>query len=420
MKKRFLLTLTIAFNFICYSQIEFEKGYYIDNVNQKINCLIKNEDWNNNPSTFKYKLSENSEIKVANIKYVKEFGDNSKTFKYIRNRVNIDRSSENIGNLSSVRKPFFKEEELFLKVLIEGKKSLYQYYERGLRRFFYNKNEKEIAQLIFKSFKRKRDIQLNKEYDYTDTNTKIAQNNQYKQQLLSYLKCNLITTKMLENLTYTKNDLIKIYKDYYKCNNVAYSNYTSKGNKGSFNLNIRPRFNLSSLSIDNLSSFVKYNNSSVGFGAEAEFILPFNKNKWAIAIEPVFQKYKETEESLVPGFTPTSQLRTQVDDIDYTSIEVHTSIRHYLFLNKNSKFFINTSFVIDFPLNLSIKRTGPSLSNFEDSALTTNFGLGIGYKFRDRYSLEIKSQFERDITVSSFSTFTDYKTLSVIFGYTIF
>ena len=52
----FLVFPILATN--CCAQISFEKGYYIDNSNQKVDCLIKNVDWKNNPTSFEYKLSD--------------------------------------------------------------------------------------------------------------------------------------------------------------------------------------------------------------------------------------------------------------------------------------------------------------------------------------------------------------------------
>lgn len=126
MKKRILFLLITISTLNSYSQVSFEKGYYIDNTNQKINCLIKNVDWKNNPTEFEYKLAENSEPKKTTIKTIKEFGIDNIS-KYVRSTVNIDRSSESINNLSNDKNPIFKEEELFLKVLVEGKATLYQY-----------------------------------------------------------------------------------------------------------------------------------------------------------------------------------------------------------------------------------------------------------------------------------------------------
>ena len=59
MKKKLFFLLTIILSLNSYSQVSFEKGYHIDNNDQKISCLIKNLDWKNNPTKFEFKLSEN-------------------------------------------------------------------------------------------------------------------------------------------------------------------------------------------------------------------------------------------------------------------------------------------------------------------------------------------------------------------------
>jgi hypothetical protein len=54
MKKLFLLIILTQISLNCYSQINFEKGYFYNNENKKIECLIKNNDWLNNPTQIKY------------------------------------------------------------------------------------------------------------------------------------------------------------------------------------------------------------------------------------------------------------------------------------------------------------------------------------------------------------------------------
>ena len=158
----------------CYSQISFENGYFIDNDNQKINCLIKNLDWENNPTKFKYKLSENSELNIKTIKSVKEFGIPN-TLKYVRSLVKIDRSSNKIDELDNQRKAVFQKEELFLRVLVEGKSTLYGYVDGSLISYFYSIGKSNIEQLVFKS--------------YTTPESKIRTNNRFRNQLWNNLKC---------------------------------------------------------------------------------------------------------------------------------------------------------------------------------------------------------------------------------------
>ncbi|MEE9364305.1 MAG: tRNA modification GTPase [Cellulophaga sp.] len=421
MKKQLLFLLTIIFSLNCFSQISYEKGYYITNTNQKINCLIKNIDWNNNPTEFKYKLSENSEPKKAVIKSVKEFGVDNIS-KYIRSIVNIDRSRENINYLSNGKKPIFKEEELFLKVLVEGNSNLYEYVEGNLVRYFYNIENSIIEQLIFKKYNiimyyAGKDSRLKQQY----TNN-IGENNRFRQQLWSDLKCSNFKISKFKSIEYKKNDLIRLFVEYNKCNNQEYINYEEKQKGEFFNLTIRPRINNSSLtmqnSFSNLRNFDFGNKTGFGFGLEAEFILPFNKNKWAIIIEPTYQSFKSKKINNVSNIFGGKLIAK----VDYSSIEVPLSLRHYFFLSKNSKVFLNASFIFDFSSNSSFEITRDDGTNFSALEIATrkNFAIGIGYKQNDRYSLEIRYQTSRKILMAHSLWGSDYKTLSIIFGYSLF
>jgi hypothetical protein len=283
-KKQIIFLSTLFLSLNCFSQITFDDGYFINNTNQKIFCLIKNVDWKNNPIEFEYKLSENGEPKKAYLNSVKEFGI-ANFSKYIRNNVNIDRSSNDINDLSSVKNPIFKEEQLFLEVLVEGKFTLYQYVDGSLKRYFYNEDNADVEQLIFKRYK--------------NPENKIGTNNRFRQQLWNDLKCSEFKKSKYENLDYRKSEFVSFFVAYNKCNNEDYVNYEEKENRDLFNLTFRPRLNSSFLTIQNTVSNAKNynfeNEISFGFGIEAEFILPFNKNKWAIIIEPTYQRFKSEE-----------------------------------------------------------------------------------------------------------------------------
>jgi len=314
MKKQIFLFVITILSFNCYSQISFEKGYYINNSNQKITCLIKNIDWKNNPTEFKYRLSENGEIQNATIQNVKEFGFFN-TSKYIRQTVDIDKSSDLLKNLSKEKTPVFEEEELFLKILVEGKANLYEYSESNMLRYFYKTENSEIKQLVHKSYR----IQ-----DY------ILKNNQFRQQLWNDLKCPNMKIRRVENIDYKKNDLIKFFTNYSKCNDDDLNFVEQKEKRNLLNLTIRPRLISSSLVVENTirdanSDFG--NKIGFGLGLEAEYILPFNKNKWSIFAEPTYQTFKG-EENVEISNVSGGMLETKVD---YKSIEVPVGIRNYFF-----------------------------------------------------------------------------------------
>ena len=124
MIKQVLSSVVLMFlSMQCYSQIIFENGYFIDESNQRIECLVRNMDWRNNPAGFQYKLTDSDDIIEVSIETVREFGINNVS-KWVRATVNIDQSSDG-HDLSRERNPVFEEKRVFLKVLIEGRASLF-------------------------------------------------------------------------------------------------------------------------------------------------------------------------------------------------------------------------------------------------------------------------------------------------------
>lgn len=256
MKKQILVALMVIFSFNSYAQIIFEKGYFISDSGDKTVCLIKNIDWANNPTEFKYKISENSEVKEETINSVKEFGI-SNTSKYVRFSVKIDRSksSSTEDELSFNKEPEFSEETLFLKTLVEGKATLYAYEDTNLYRYFYSVNNSAVEQLIFKSYQ----IRSTSTGEYINTftsgivHTYIGNNHKYKQQLWENFKCGSITRTNIRKIAYIKSDLIKFFVKYNTCEKSEYTNYEKNKKSGSINLYVRPGLNYSSLSMQSLA-----------------------------------------------------------------------------------------------------------------------------------------------------------------------
>ncbi len=406
-KKQFLLLAIILFSFSCFSQIGFEKGYFISNSGEKVECDIKNLDWKNNPSEFSYVLPGNSEPNQKSLEQVKEFGIDDFS-KYERHTVDIDRSKESLDKISMSQDPIFKKEQLFLRVLVEGKSTLYIYDDGSLRRFFFKVDTSKVEQLIFKSFKTR--------------DNKIGKNKKYKSQLWKNLNCHSISMKEVKNLNYSKNELIEYFTKYNQCVGVG-SNKSSnldKDKRDLFNLRLRPGLNKSSLELEN--SVVESRNTifdkewTFRFGVELEYILPFKKNKWSIILEPTFQNYN-SEAEIVPY--PDSQFLTDAQNVkvNYSSVEIPIGIRHYFFLNEDSKIFINSQIIIDFSNKSMIEFE--SLPDLKIRS-TTNFAFGFGYEYDNKLSIELRYLNSRNILGDFRSWGSDYKTTSLVIGYSMF
>jgi hypothetical protein len=395
-----LLSLTLSLN--CYSQISFEDGYFIKNSGQKVVCQIKNMDWKDNPTEFKYKLSNSDKILNNNIDSVKEFAIYN-TSKYIRFFVKIDRSSNKTNELSHSRNAQFKEELLFLRVLIEGGANLHEYQDGILTRYFCGIDDSNIEQLVYQQ--------------YLTSRNDIGSNNRYRQQLWNNFQCSTISKQQIDQLDYKKHDLVDFFIKYNECTNQIFTSLDRKKNKKNINLSIRPGLNSSSLKIYNNNT--PYKNVDFGrglefrFGVEAEFIMPFNNDKWAFIIEPTYQSYTKYKSVPLSG----SGSSTRNVTAKYSSVELPIGFRHYMFLNDNSKLFMNASVVIDL-INKNSKIDYELLGDLKIEP-QSNLAFGLGYKYNNKYSIELRFFTNRQLFKNHLNQGSDYNTFSLIFGYTL-
>ncbi len=395
MKKYLSVFLLTFLSFNTFAQITFEPGYIIDNSGEKINCLIKNNDWKNNPTKFEYKTDSNAEVQEGAIYNIAEFSiENGK--KYVRKEIKIDRSKSILKRLSKIKDAEFTLEILFLEQLIEGDANLFYYEDSNLVRFFYNLNNAPTTQLVYKK--------------YLTENNRIGENTEYKKQLWDDLKCGNSSLNDVKSTDYKKSELLSFFTSYNQCKNPSYISSTTsqRENKDVFNLGIRAGLNSASMDFKSPQSSTNFeleNNSSIRFGVELEAVLPFNKNKWSLFIQPMYQTFEGEK-----------QLEFQKVSVDYKSIETSIGIRHYFFLNSDSKIFLNSAFQIDTALDSKIDFE--SSSDFEIEPRTSfNFGLGFAHK-----NASIKLNYNpRRALLSNYSAISsDYKVLSIVLGYNFF
>jgi hypothetical protein len=117
----------LFFTTLMVAQNKYQKGYYILNDGTKVDCFIKNYDWKNNPITIETKQTLDSQIIDIDIEQCKEFSIENES-KFTRQSVDIDIStSGDFTRLTNSKEPNFKNFKVFLKVLVEGKYSLYHF-----------------------------------------------------------------------------------------------------------------------------------------------------------------------------------------------------------------------------------------------------------------------------------------------------
>lgn len=384
-----MFTLLMAGNFSGYSQIVFEKGYYIDNQGNKIEGLIKNKDWEKNPSEFQFKSSEAAVAVRIPLDSAREFVIEGQS-RHIRATVDIDRSSDNLQYLSVTPAPEFKKEQLFLKVLVDRKAMLYKYLGNGNLRFFYRIGDGPIQQLVFKSYKVK---------------SSVGTNDGFRSQLKAAFNCATPAPREIDLARYIDSDLIKLFVRYNNCVEGHDVTVDQSKKRDVFNLWLRPRWTISSATLfRDTREYSLPDQSSVGGGVEAEFLLPFNKSKWAMIIEPTYQTYVSENASIPAG-------------VKYQALELPIGVRHYFYLNERSKLSLAAAWQLDFPLgSTAIYYRSLELT----TSKTTNFAFEGGYVFNNKFCISYRYQTPRAMLGNYLIWSSNFSTMAVIVGYSPF
>lgn len=396
MKKLILFGVFSILSIYCYSQIHFEKGYFIDNSNNKTNCLIKNMDWMYNPTEFTYKLSENSNTEIKTIDKIKEFSVSG--IKYKKAFIDIDVSSDKIGDYNYKRNPDFKKETVLLKVLIEGKANLYSYRKINLERFYYSTNSTDIIPLVYKH--------------YMKTSEIAATNNQYQQQLWMNLRKDNISMQSMKKIKYKQKDLEKYFNSFNGITDTKTKPKTAtrekEQNKDKFNLYLKTGLSFSSVSINKgLNQVINFKNATTPrLELEIEYVLPFNKNKWALILSPAYQhcKFKSTNSA--------------THTLDYKFIELQFGGRHYMFLNDNSKISLTGLLLNSYSDDSTLKNNNKPIRYIDNKRVYLN--LGVGYTYKNKYSLELKYSVNRNLLQEYDGSEAPFDNISISLGYNLF
>ncbi len=407
--KNLLLILFFGLFFLkSHSQVNYEKAYFIDNKNVRTECFIKNKDLYNNPNSFEYKLSpEDNFVKIGEISNIKEFGIID-FIKFERNIVKMDMSSINLDKLSEKNEPEWKEQTLFLRVLIDGKATLYEYKNENLRRYFYKLNNSAVQQLIYKRY-----------FVENTSHTETAANNDFQKQLYSEIYCENMPINSILKLEYRSDDLSSYFVEYNICQNYNYINYKNKEAKGSVNFKMKEGLVFSKLQIPFGTNF-----SYIDFGAkisnniagEVEYISPFNRNKWSIYLGTGYQTYKKKTDYKIINDSGVLFANDIIHkfETDYKYFDLIFGIRHYMFLNDKSSIYLNIGYVFGLPMNSTIK-----IDDILYREIYTRMGVtyGLGYNYKSKYNLEFRISSNH---LDKYYAYSQYDSFSLVFGYTLF
>ena len=405
--KSVLLLILICVAINCLGQVKFDDGYFIDNHGHRIDCLIKDWDWKRSPQFFKYKMEKSDKAVVFPADSVRELAIDGGA-KYYRVNVAVDLSTDIVDDMDNIRGLNHENRNVTLKVLVEGKASLFIYRKNKLVKYFYQKGRGNIKQLGYKR--------------YRTINEDIGVNEEFKKQLDEVLNCPKITRTDIAALKYEKDDLVAIFAKYNECVHSEYIDFENQNKEAYFSLT--PKFHLRNTSVSMFNPVrtigeLDFGSSlSYAFGMELEFKLPWNKRKWSIILEPTYQTFNKDLKHPVFGSTTREYTTT----VDYSSLELPIYIRHYFYLNDDSKLFLNGGLILDKPLNGKIEynKLPDNPVRVLDIDGTSSFLIGAGYKMKSKIGIELRYLTNRSLLRDYTFWSADHSTLSLVLGYTIF
>lgn len=391
-KSVFVLMIFVFFANFSFAQIIFSKGYIVNNNNKYINCLIKNVDWQNNPSKIQYRLSADSVILVATIDSIKEFGVDDFS-RFVRASVKIDRSPVNLASLTNNKNPEWSQETLFLRELVCGKATLWSYTDPDRSWYFYSVDNSVPEQLVYKEWVKD---------DF------LGENKYYQQQLFNFIQNDYTKKLNVFRLKYTEKELVHYFKTY-----NAVDQHCARTD---FKRVDREVFNAKLLGAIDYSNFSFYNsvlyNGTIHFdkkinwlcGVEVEYFLPFNRNIWSLLLAPTYEY-----------FTNTTKFMGTNRSIKLQSITFPVGARYTNYINDDFKCYANAYYVPPFNIGFNnyFRYSDQMLLKVQEEI---NFIVGVGAVYKN-FGLELRYYTNRQLLGNFVSISTDYSKVALVASY---
>ena len=403
-----LLCYTFIFLFLnlSFSQ-KFEKGYFIENNGNKVECFLDKKYQFYSPDIVKYKLLENDNIKEIGLNSIKELSIYNKVI-YYKFNVELEVSGVGIEDLNNEKKLNTITKNVLLELVEDGKIKLFVYNFDYKSCFYLLKEGESVPELL--------DY---KKYRSGEQFVAVSENNDYRNEIYNFVKDANISAAELENIEYEEDDLQKVIKRYNEFNNNSLSLNIKKSK--SSKLNIKPRLSIlnSSVEYQNLinSSFNSKSkfDSKVGLGFGIDLELETISN-FSVFLSPIFSSYTNTSTQTIYGVS--SNDRVIETKVDYKFIRNLIGVRKYFELKNKKEIYLGANLIFDYVLNSeTIQVFHPDLIN-----LNSNFqlGLNLGFDINKRYYIEFNYDLPKNLSSNTTGRETKYNNISFSVMYNLF
>ncbi len=398
------------------AQVEYVKGYFIYNAGKKVECLIEDLDWKDNPGSFRYKINPADKPETENLAGVQEFAlDGGRRYK--RYMVEIERSLPQTNAIQNGRNPNFRIETLFLLELVSGPASLYEYSDGNVHKFFYETKDKPIEQLVM--------------IRYMDGNSTIGENKMFQQQLYNHVRCDKTPDASFKTLDYAQRALIAHFERYNGCFENAATSVIAQKKYETFALRVVPGVQFGTMELSDPYSYydasVSISQLSYRIGVELEVFLPFNHSNWSVFFHPSYQNFDASKNYVTyvsnPGLFNDGDLLQYTAFAKYATVDLPLGVRRHFRINSTSRLFVDAAYV--FPIVLSSDDIKLQNNNGLTNATVTlpvenkaNFAVGLGFGYK-KWTVEARYNTARILTDAA-SWNTKFSSYGLLLGYKLF
>lgn len=403
MRNLLLLLTFCTISTAVFCQQNIKPGYIIDLKGDTVKGYINFRDWKVNPETIFFGSSPSTVNTAYRPDQIKAFGVAGSI--YLSSIVQVNICPYNTKDLDFSSQPTLLIDTVFLEGLVLGNKCLYAYFSPLGRDNFYISENNSNNLLVFQQYKKETNDLQNPFIKMT--------NYKYIGQLLIYFNDCPSLKSLIEKSRYTREDLVKLFTEYYKCSNGS-PKYLIPKEKNRDEAGVFLGFSSTAVKFkgdyDPYLTKAKFSGST-DFTAGLFYNVVFSKNlaKWSIFNELQYARYgveAKYEES-----TGIYQKTTTYSELDLSYIKLNNLLR-YTWPVKNIRVYTEIGMSNGFTLSIhnykkEVYVFGPNTTITEGTAVKAyrsyeqSLLLGLGVKYHKNC---IGYRFEAGNGMSDFKT----------------
>jgi hypothetical protein len=273
-----------------YSQQNYLPGFIVKLKGDTLRGLINYQNSEKNPLNVYFRIDMNHAPDIFSAQELQSFTVADEI--YIAATVSINEGFYRPQDLGTLPQASLRTATVFLQTLVKGNKSLYYLKDSEGREQFYIELDTRYELLIYHKYLRN----LNKSGDIAGANT-ITEDKRYIGQLSYYLNDCPDMQSALRNLKYSKQSMIKLFRQYFNCvnSNVEFQKISDE-TKAEFG--VFAGLSLTSLEFDASNDFNELTNtdfpvsSNIAFGIFLNKKLSRNLGRFSLHNELFFSGYK--------------------------------------------------------------------------------------------------------------------------------